>query len=51
MRVGLSYGEVLDVPFGELLDYAAIEQIANGAADDATPDSRPYDEIVIPDLR
>ena len=51
MRVGLSYGEALDVPFGELLDYAAIEQIANGAADDATPDSRPYDEIVIPDLR
>ncbi len=27
MAVGLTYTEALDVPFGELLDYIAIEQI------------------------
>ena len=27
MNVGLSYTQALDIPFGELLDYIAIEQI------------------------
>ena len=53
MRVGLSYQEALTIPFGELLDYAAILQIANGVAEDTTDNSEntPYDEQVIPDLR
>ena len=27
MAVGLTYDQALDIPFGELLDYVAIEQI------------------------
>lgn len=27
MAVGLTYTQALDIPFGELLDYVAIEQI------------------------
>ena len=27
MNVGLSYAQALDIPFGELLDFVAIEQI------------------------
>ena len=27
MRVGLTYQQALDIPFGELLDYIAIEQV------------------------
>ena len=27
MQVGLTYNQALDIPFGELLDFVAIEQI------------------------
>lgn len=32
MRVGLTYDQVLDIPFGELRDYVAIEQIKHEGA-------------------
>lgn len=48
MRVGLSYGEALDIPFGELLDYMAIEQVK---AEGAKLRWAETDEDIIPDVR
>lgn len=48
MRVGLTYDQALDIPFGELLDYMAIEQIKTEGA------RRKHvltDEDIIPDVR
>ena len=48
MAVGLSYTEALDVPFGELLDYIAIEQIKR---EGFRPRRTLTDEEIIPDVR
>ena len=48
MRAGLSYSEALDIPFGELLDYVAIEQIKLEGFRLRRPLT---DEEIIPDVR
>lgn len=48
MSVGLSYSEALDIPFGELLDYVAIEQIKR---EGARLRRSLTDEDIIPDVR
>ena len=55
MAVGLSFalaaqhaGEALDVPFGELLDYIAIEQIKR---EGFAPKHALTDEEIIPNVR
>lgn len=48
MAVGLSYTEALDVPFGELLDYIAIEQIKR---EGFTLKHALTDEEIIPNVR
>lgn len=49
MRVGLTYDQSLDIPFGELLDFVAIEQIkAEGFRQKRI---LPQDEEIIPDVR
>lgn len=48
MRVGLTYDQALDIPFGELLDYVAIEQIKT----EGPPRKHILtDEDIIPDVR
>ena len=48
MRVGLTYDQALDIPFGELLDYVAIEQIKH---EGFRIKRRLTDEDIIPDVR
>lgn len=48
MRAGLSYREALDVPFGELLDFVAIEQVKR---EGFRPRRNLTDEEIIPDVR
>ena len=48
MRAGLSYREALDVPFGELLDFGAIEQ---RKLDWFRPRRNLTAEEIIPDVR
>ena len=48
MRAGLSYSEALDVPFGELLDFVAIEQVKR---EGFRPRHTLTDDEIIPDLR
>lgn len=48
MAVGLSYTEALDVPFGELLDYIAIEQIKR---EGFAPKHTLADDEIIPNVR
>lgn len=48
MRVGLTYDQALDIPFGELLDYVAIEQIKT---EGARRKKVLTDEDIIPDVR
>lgn len=49
MRVGLTYEQALTIPFGELLDYVAIEQIKTEGFRHKNDVSR--DEEVIPNVR
>ena len=48
MDLGLTYTEALDVPFGELLDYIAIEQIKR---EGFAPKHTLTDEEIIPNVR
>ena len=48
MAVGLSYSEALTIPFGELLDYIAIEQIKR---EGCKLRQVLTDEEIIPDVR
>lgn len=48
MAVGLTYREALDIPFGELLDYIAIEQIKR---EGCKLRQVLTDEQIIPDVR
>ena len=48
MRVGLTYQQALDIPFGELLDYIAIEQVK---VEGFNLKRRLTDEDIIPDVR
>lgn len=48
MAVGLSYTEALDVPFGELLDYIAIEKIKR---EGFAPKRTLTDDEIIPNVR
>lgn len=48
MRAGLSYREALDVPFGELLDFVAIEQVKR---EGFAPKHALTDEEIIPNVR
>ena len=48
LRVGLTYEQALDIPYGELLDFMAIERIkAEGFVRRRTL----TDEDIIPDVR
>ena len=49
MRVGLTYQQALDMPFGELLDYMAIEQVK--AEGFRLKNKVTRDEEIIPDVR
>lgn len=48
MQAGLTRREAMDVPVGELLDFAAIVQIKR---EGAKPRRRLTDEDIIPDVR
>lgn len=48
MRVGLTYEQALDIPFGELLDFVAIEQIK---VEGAHQKHILTDDDIIPDVR
>ncbi len=48
MAVGLTYCQALDIPFGELLDYVAIEQVKR---EGFRLRSALTDEEIIPDVR
>ncbi len=48
MAVGLTYAQALDIPFGELLDYVAIEQIKR---EDFRLRRALTDDEIIPDVR
>lgn len=47
MAVGLTYTQALDIPFGELLDYVAIEQVKR---EGFRLKSRLTDDEIIPDV-
>ena len=49
MRVGLTYDQALTIPFGELLDFVAIEQIK--AEWFSRRKTTTKDEEIIPDVR
>lgn len=42
MRAGLSKGEMLHTPIGEILDYVACEAIFNGADQKTEADDDPF---------
>ena len=46
--MGLTYEQALDIPFGELLDYIAIEQIKTEGFEQKW---RLTDDDIIPDVR
>lgn len=48
LRVGLTYEQALDIPFGELLDFVAIEQIK---VEGARQKHILTDDDIIPDVR
>ena len=48
MRVGLTYDQALDIPFGELLDFVAIEQVKCEGFEVRRSSA---DEEIIPDVR
>lgn len=48
LKIGLSYAETLDTPYGELLSLIAAEQIKH---EDYSPKYTTSDEDVIPDIR
>lgn len=45
LRVGLSYDQANDIPFGELLDYVAIEQVKHEGAKLKKTWEEPEDEF------
>nr|DAK78858.1 MAG TPA: hypothetical protein [Caudoviricetes sp.]DAT96874.1 MAG TPA: hypothetical protein [Caudoviricetes sp.]DAW66578.1 MAG TPA: hypothetical protein [Caudoviricetes sp.] len=48
MSVGLTYTQALDIPFGELLDYIAIEQVKR---EEFRLRKAMTDDEIIPDVR
>lgn len=48
LKIGLSYAETLDMPYGELLSLTAAEQIKN---EGFRPKYALSDEDIIPDIR